>query len=75
MLSCSISIEGCCAFASVGRGTLRCAKLICSLKLLPQFGRSQILANVGQPQLQSMQGVLDMLCVAEGYITPHGVWT
>jgi hypothetical protein len=30
---------------------------------------------VGQPPLQSMQGALDMLRVAEGHITPHGVWT
>lgn len=36
--------------------------------------RPQILAQVGQPLLHSMQGALDMLRVAEGHITPHGVW-
>jgi hypothetical protein len=55
--------------------TRRNAELIGSLELLAQAWRPQILAQVGQPPFQSMQGALDMLRVAEGHITPHGVWT
>ena len=49
-------------------------ELIGSLELLAQSWRPQILAQVAQPLLQSMQGALNMLRVAEGHITPHGVW-
>ena len=45
-----------------------------SLELLAQSWRPQILAQVSQPLLQSIQGALDMRRVAEGHITPHGVW-
>jgi hypothetical protein len=65
-------------FAPTAQGvealTRRETKLIGSLELLAQSWRAQILAQVGQPLLQSMQGALDMLRVAEGHITPHRVW-